>query len=736
MIKSRRLGVFSADNPAQKIAVSNLTDLNVAAMTILAERGPEEVLTLNNTQEFTKFFGGYKSGYFGKYAVEGFFQNAGAIAAKAKIRRFVAADAVSAKHNVPAGDSAASLVTLVNELKTDINAHLSGHASYGSANDTSSITAANAIDLDTAIVLLKNIRSVYSAHNNDATSASPSYHSATGTDYSLSKPTPVDLETALDAANEVKAQYSLHIADTTAHGTSADSTNTVSAADATDGSLTDDELTLEAGTFGRSDKGAWGNNLGYKILPSSKFDTTTSSAATAADTIISVVNVAGFEVNDLVSISDGTNIEGGQVTAKNETLGQITVNWTGGSGLANSYASGSTVKILNFDLEIYYKSSAGIVKLVEKWEGLTKASSTGNYTLSINNEFTGSQYVKVTSIGSSQSNFLFQNPAPSDGIVMFTDTAGSDGAAPVNQDWIDLYSEFNEEKDIRYMANPESVNVTVQKAGESYCRTRGDIMFFITLPSDQTFAQLKVIGKQYLTADSAYGWIPGAQWLQVSDPIGVGVNPLIDVPNVGHMMGYTLSRIANEGYQRVPAGPQVSIQGVENTTGGKAKQILSDLERTELADLGVNVIQFITGSGFVLRNARTISSDLAYRWFNQNFMRIVYKKTFEDSLKGFENRENGTALLDDINFLIGRFLEADYEGSARTGGKSAFLQVTKADGSASTFADVVQIIADESNNTVQDVLQGRVNVDIYFTPPPPAESIRIGVGISLNIAAQ
>jgi phage tail sheath protein FI len=223
-----------------------------------------------------------------------------------------------------------------------------------------------------------------------------------------------------------------------------------------------------------------------------------------------------------------------------------------------------------------------------------------------------------------------------------------------------------------------------------------------------------------------------ADWIKVDDPIGLGVDPLKDVPNMGHIAGYAMFRINADGYQRVPAGPQYPIEGVRGVLGTVIKD---DQDRTDVGDLGVNLIQFVDGAGYCLRNARMPSTDEAYLWFNQIFMRIVYKKTFEESFQNIENDSVGAPLLRVVNGAIESFLREDWNGVPRTGGKSAFFRYVQ-NGRDSTFDDVVEIICDDSNNKLADTLRGKVDAEIYFTPPPPAESIQIGVGIKLNVGVR
>ena len=125
------------------------------------------------------------------------------------------------------------------------------------------------------------------------------------------------------------------------------------------------------------------------------------------------------------------------------------------------------------------------------------------------------------------------------------------------------------------------------------------------------------------------------------------------------------------------------------------------------------------------------SSNKAYKWFNQIFMRCYYKVTFKQSFEILENVESGEALLNQMFNAVREYMLSDYNGNRRTAMKSAFLRY---DGSK--FEDVVTIICDASNNDLSDVLNGYVTIDIYFTPPPPAEAIEIGVGISLQVQTQ
>lgn len=729
-LKSRLLGVHSKDLPPKKALRAQLTDLNVGAMVILAERGIEEVVKINSTPNFEGLFGEYKPTLFGRYAVDGFFANLRGVPGKLFLRRFVALDAVEAYEDLPNGAGAlTSIITLVNELKLDYEAHRVLAASHPTPDTVNAVTADDAIDKASAITLANDVKRQFNAHVADVVLSSPVFHVATGTDTTVIVDNATNISTLLILVNAIKGNVTTHHADATAH-TIVDP-ELIAAPDAAIPGSPETITRLKAGWKGRVDKGVHGNDLAYTIVHTNQFTSPLGGDVSSGASILTLDSVVGIEVNSIIAIKDLANskIEGFVIIAKDITNNTITIDGT----LVNSYTVEDEVDILtlNFDLKIFRKDRNGLLIEQEVWKFLTIQSDTdGFYLDNLNSKFIGSTQVLSESLSSAVIDPLFFNPQEQDNPVFFDDQAGSNGTAPVNQDFIDLFAEFDEEKSIRFLAVPDSTSLAVNKAGESYANGRGDVIWLNNLDPDLTFEELKIKGLALLGGETSYGFT-AAQRVVVSDPIGLGQDPRKDVPNVGHIMGHMIHRVTVFGYQRVPAGPQVAMSGIVDVVGD---QITDDALRTELADVGVNLIQFIPSVGIVLRNARMNSIDEVNAWFNQRFMRIVYKKTFEETFRVLENDENGENLLRRIFFSMDAFLREDFNGNARTAGKPAFLVVRKADGTVSTYADVVSIIVDETNNILAEVLAGRVNVELFFTPPPPAEDIQIGVGISLTLS--
>ncbi len=98
----------------------------------------------------------------------------------------------------------------------------------GSHNDRSekTVTAADATDLATSLLLVNEIRSVYEFHRADTLA-----HLNADATNTITAPAATDLTTAQTLANELKADYNLHRSQATVHAAT-DSGNAISAADA------------------------------------------------------------------------------------------------------------------------------------------------------------------------------------------------------------------------------------------------------------------------------------------------------------------------------------------------------------------------------------------------------------------------------------------------------------------------------------------------------------------------
>jgi len=701
---SRKLGVHGKDLPALVPAVAGDAAINTAGMVFLSERGPAEVKEVTSAPEWAKIFGGYVKGFYGKYEAEGFFQNLQGVDGTLFCRRYVPADASAAYAMLQNGDS-------VDSLK--LSAAFLGALDKGSHGKKVLYTVLHSNRVEDTLVAAADIGAV-KLYVNGA----------------------VNFEVGDHIIINNGAEFE---------------TKEIISKDESENSLTVSALTKSFAVTPQAGFQRWGFSVAK---------TAASLAGLAAGTYTATITIDGVAIPVSVTAAGSETIQQiiDEIQADVGAAGVVSFDAVGNgfikvlsatTGLTSTVSisdtdlfagltdvlgtpetavpgeESSSVKTLNFDLAIYRKNSVGVIELQENWTFLSMSPLVSTYVERVlNNQYSGSMQL----LGEDQSapvtvdhfNLLPVEVA----LPVALDQGGVDGTLPGNSDWNTLLAEFDV-KDIRHLCNPESITKTVNDYGEAYCKGRGDCIWYSNLQGNQTYAELLITGQQYVVSNDSYR-MNNNGWLEISDPIGVGVEPTIYVPNVGFIMGSVIYWISKHGYQRVPAGVQESLRGVLGIWGD---QVLDDVKRTKLADLGINLIQFVPGSGICLRNGRMGSTNKAYKWYNQIFMRLYYKVTFQQSFQEIENEETGEALLTKLFNAVRSYMLVDYNGtSARTGKKSAFLRMT-----GGKFEDVVTIICDASNNTKEDVLAGNVNVHLYFTPPPPAESIEIGVGISLQI---
>lgn len=130
----------------------------------------------------------------------------------------------------PASADLTALNTLLNEIKTDYEAHrvLTAGGVHGAADSTNTITAANATDTATRIALANDLRTKYEAHR---IRTSGGVHGAADTVDVITAPVATDDATALMLALDLKAKYNAHRVLTAGavHG-AADSANPVTSA--------------------------------------------------------------------------------------------------------------------------------------------------------------------------------------------------------------------------------------------------------------------------------------------------------------------------------------------------------------------------------------------------------------------------------------------------------------------------------------------------------------------------
>ena len=484
--------------------------------------------------------------------------------------------------------------------------------------------------------------------------------------------------------------------------------------------------------------GISGKRTGYTITNGTRFATETAAANLLSDTFIDCDSVAGIKVGDIISCvatgGGGATVEK-KVTGIDQAAGRV--SFSGAFDGAANMEIGDTVDVLGFQLKTWRKSTTGIVDEVNTELGkiwCTMEPEVGDFY--VQNVFSTSTWMKATDLASAS---LLGESFPADVTTVAYLLLGADGTAPtVVADWNDDLVAFANDP-IRMICNVETTATDIQKAIETKMRARSDKpKVLYNIAELRSKAQLITIGNNFQRSDDVLGVIV-SNWLEKTDPfVESTLAPKRHIPSCGHVMGAWMRSIKFHGAHWIPAVatlPLLGITGIAGSTPGDTTyQYLDDLDRTDLANAGINVIQFVKGSGIVIKSFFTPSTSTEFRYGNGILMREYIKISIVDSLANTENEPNTFARIESSRVAAVNFMNSLWRvGSNGEAPEGEFFGQTidPTTGESSVRSDHFQVQADIINNPQASIDNGERNIDIWFTFPSPAGSIRIKVGMML-----
>lgn len=484
-------------------------------------------------------------------------------------------------------------------------------------------------------------------------------------------------------------------------------------------------LKIGAAYQGTDEYGVSGLRTGFKIVQGARFSTTTSADTVSGDSFVTLSSVSGVKVGDLVSV--GATPLYIKVTSIDENAKKVFFTGTVGSVIV----SGAVVAVCGFQLKTYRKSITGVeTEVATDLGGIWCTMEPEVSQFYVQNVHSSNPYIKATDLSSSSALFAAWPATMSTNQYL---TGGADGTAPsTSAHWaMDVQSFTN--LPIRFLGNCETTDQTTQQAMETYCKSRDDMPKVIyNVPENRTKVQLLTVGQAFQRSDDVLGIIP-AHWLTVSDPFASSsLAPDREIPNTGHIMGLWIRSITTLGIHYIPSINALPIAGI---TGVVGDQILDEGDRTDLCNAGINCIQYVSGSGYILRSAFTPSTATEFKFANGIFMRDFFKISFKDSLGDTQNEPNNMDRVktsaDAMKGYMFNLWTMGSTGNVPTG--ETFGQSVEADGvTPTTFDEHVIIQADIHNNPQSGLDAGERNLYMWFTYPAPAGSIKIGVGLMLR----
>lgn len=424
----------------------------------------------------------------------------------------------------------------------------------------------------------------------------------------------------------------------------------------------------------------------------------------------SLARPVDFNPGDAVSVTSGETSATTTLLTVDDATGAAT--WAPPLDVA-SFPDLHTVTVASAEFDLTVAHGAGDADhVVEAYTGLSMEPGQPNYAPRVlNHPLSGSRFVRLDGAATPASPASpAALPAATDGWVALL--GGSEGTPlashfagdPAAGTGLHAFTPF----DVQLVCC-ERTDKAVAVAALAYCAGRGDALFVGAVPEGFVAGGQAVAYGKELQTKNAYGALYGP-WILVADPIGVGDNPRVTIPPVGHVMG-TFARIeTTRGIWKAPAGDEANLLGVLDV-----ESRLSDADHTELVvDGGVNGIRAVPRAGIVIDASRTLSGDPRWRYVNVRLLFNYVKVSLRDGLRWVRQEPNRDLLWSAVKhgtvtpFLMGLWRQ----GAFGTGNPEQ------------TFT----VVVDETNNPPDQVEQGRLNVEVYFYPSRPAETIVITVG--------
>jgi phage tail sheath protein FI len=442
-------------------------------------------------------------------------------------------------------------------------------------------------------------------------------------------------------------------------------------------------------------------------FPGVATDTATTSPLGAGGATFQ--DVSGLKAGDAAEFTDGATTERVKIQSVNALTRAVT--WVPSLAAPGAYvATDLRVSTLEFDLTIYQDGPAA-ANLVETHLGLSMESDVANYAVAkLNDPRTGSVYARAVDEGSA-STLGLDRPVDLAAPAQFN--AGGVDAAPSAPEFIGssatrtgfhAFSPYAIQ-----LLTCERTDPSLASAGIAYCEERDDCMYVGAVPESSISGRTAVAYGQALQGQKRFGALYGP-WVIVSDPIGPGDNPFKLVPPTGHVMGVFARIERARGVWKAPAGDEAQLRGVIDVATH-----FSDTDHTDLVkNGGVNGIRAVPRAGIIIDSSRTLSTDSRWLYVNVRLLFNYVKSGLRVGLRWVRQEPNRDQLWNLVKY----------------GSVTPFLTQLWSQGAFGTGApsEVFTVICDASNNPPAQVQLGYLNVEIYFYPTVPAETIVVKVG--------
>jgi phage tail sheath protein FI len=247
---------------------------------------------------------------------------------------------------------------------------------------------------------------------------------------------------------------------------------------------------------------------------------------------------------------------------------------------------------------------------------------------------------------------------------------------------------------------------TIINSAINVMQARGNSMLIIDTPLTATTAdQLQSAVSAY--TKSSYAAVYGPA-LKMFDPKKTGAAAIRNTYAGGAVLGAFIRSEVTRGVAKAPAGYGLDIRNVYGLVG----TLTEAQQGTVYKDSQINLFNLVPGVGVIINGSRTLARNTSDKYVTVrrsiNYLKDVVKQ--KTAFAMFE--PNDQRLWSDITVRLSSLLNAFWA----TGGLK---------GNSSTEA--YYVICNSTNNTQNDIEDGRVNVTIGVALQSPAEYIVINI---------
>jgi phage tail sheath protein FI len=434
---------------------------------------------------------------------------------------------------------------------------------------------------------------------------------------------------------------------------------------------------------------------------------------TQGDTI-DINDASQLYTNALVELDNGSAKEFCNVVEVNDTA--VTFN----PAPANTYLEGQKVRVLEATVNVILYNDDGSVAAQELFQNLRLSYETStSYLVNGVNQLSKLVNVDVNAAGlwTDTTNKIFSNPnwfptGPNGGWLTLTGGDDAMGALSVN-DFVGVDGGSGNRTGIQALADIDDVSIcvvpgmwstTVQSALINFCETLKDRFAIIDPPDGLDVGGIQAFRAPY---DSEYAalYYP---WLVIRDP---STNQNVDLAPSAHMAGIYAQTDNTRGVFKAPANVTVAgivLAATPPLQAGFAADI-SQSEQDVLNPIGINALRYFPNRGYRVWGARTLSSDMTWKYINVRRIFIYVEKSIQVGTQWvvFEPNDEGT--WSRVRQSVTNFLTTFW----RQGG----LQGTTAKEAFFVACDLGVTM------TQDDIDNGRLICQIGIAPVEPAEFV-------------